>query len=276
MYTIPLSLSERQIKARIRACVLRGKRLRCPHCHSYHFIHLEKERRFHCRACRKKFTVFSSTWLKSVKIPWKLFVHLLIAWVREYPVSVAADFCGTSHVTVRHYYRLFRLHVVKSIDFKPQKDVQVDEAYFGQFRKQANYYHGFRQYRVMNKVCVAGIGCPTTGQLAARVIRQIPKSAPIRSFIRECVPANVTVYADGSYIYTLLRSTHFLIQRTHDQGFHNAYYIEGCWSWMKRKLFKMYHHFDREFAEEYVAELTWRFNTRNLPKDPWKFLLDSF
>lgn len=276
MVRIPPSLSERNIRARLRACVWKKGRARCAQCASTKLIFLKKENRYHCRQCRKKTSLFGHTWLRHVKISLRVFVHLLTLWIKEYPIALAAEESSVSVVTIRRYYRLFRIHIVKSVAFKPQKNVQVDEAYFGQFKRQANWYHGFKKYKVVDKVCVAGIGCPTTGQLVARVIRATPKGSAIRSFIREHVAEDVTVYADGSYIYTRLSETHRLTQQTHDLGFHNAYFIEGCWSWMKRKLFKMYHHFDRRYAEEYVAELVWRFNTRKLPKDPWIYLLDSF
>lgn len=276
MYTIPLSLSERQIKARIRACILKGKKLKCIHCKSHKILYLKKEDRYHCRKCRKKISIWSLTWMRSIKIKLKLFANILIAWIKGYPIVTAMELCGTTESTIRRYYRLFRLHIVKSIEFKPKNNVQVDEAYFGRFKKQANYYHGVRTYKVIDKICVAGISCPDTGQLFAKVIRSQPKGKEIRKMICDQVPRHIKIYADGSYIYTRLSNTHRLTQKTHDQGFHNAYYIEGCWSWMKRKLFKMYHHFDRKYAEEYVAELVWRFNTRKLPKDPWKYLSDSF
>lgn len=219
---------------------------------------------------------FSHTWLRHVKIPWKVFLAILTAWIKEYPIRMASEACGVSDVTIRRYYRLFRINVAKSVAFEPRDNVQVDEAYFGQFRKVSNFYHGYKKYELVEKICVAGISCPSTGMLAARVIRTFPKTKPILSFIMEHVPGDVKVYSDGSAIYNDLKKTHFHISQTHDLGFHNAYFIEGCWSWMKRKLFKMYHHFDRKYAEEYIAELTWRFNTRKLPKDPWQFLVDSF
>lgn len=276
MYRIPPSLSERQIRARLRSCVWKDGRVRCIHCHSYKLIHLEKEDRYHCRRCRKKTSLFGHTWLRHVHIPWKTFLAIFTAWIKEYPIRMASEACGVSDVTVRRYYRLFRLHVVKSIAFEPRENVQVDEAYFGQFRKTSNFYHGYKKYELVEKVCVAGISCPVTGTLAARVIRQFPKTKPILSFIREYVPTDVKIYSDGSAIYNDLRKTHRHQSQTHDLGFHHAYFIEGCWSWMKRKLFKIYHHFDRKYSEEYIAELTWRFNTRKLPKDPWQFLSDCF
>lgn len=276
MYRISLSLSERQIRARLRICILKGRRLKCCHCGSYKILYLKKEDRYHCKRCRKKTSLFANTWLREVKISIKVFLKIFVLWIREFSVKIASEECLVSEVTIRRYYRLFRLHVVKSVEFRPEIAVQVDEAYFGQFKRQANYYHGFKKYKVIDKVCVAGISCPSNGQLLAQVIREVPKGKSIRALIKKHVPKSIIVYADGSYIYTRLRNTHCLIQQTHDLGFENAYYIEGCWSWMKRKLFKIYHHFDRKFAEEYVAELVWCFNTRKSLKDPWKFLSDSF
>jgi hypothetical protein len=128
-------------------------------------------------------------------------------------------------------------------------------------------YHGKRTSKVVQKTCVAGIAHPSLGTLALRVIEGKP-GVPIKSFIREKVPRSVKVYSDGSYIYTGLRDTHRHRSQTHDLGFHNAAYIEDCWSWPKRKLFKQYYHFSKKYAHEYVQELEWRFNTRKSPKNP--------
>jgi transposase-like protein len=195
--------------------------------------------------------------------------------MKEYSVTQAQDMTDLSIPSIRRFFRLFRLHVVKSVQFEPQKCVQVDEAYFGSFKKSSNVYHSQRTYHLKPKVCVAGIACPSLGQLALRVIDGV-KTKPIQNFIREKVPTNVHVYSDGSPIYTNLRTTHNHTSQTHDQGFHNAAFIEGCWSWTKRRLFKQYHHFTGKYASEYVSELEWRFNTRKSPKDPLAALRNSF
>lgn len=275
MNTIPLHLSERQVKARLRSLLLHGRRPHCKWCDSHKVKYLKKEDRYHCKICRKKTSLRSTAWFRSIKISLVLFVNILVAWINEYSVQVTATTLSTSEVTVRRYYRLFRIHIAKPLDFNPKISVQVDEAYFGQFRRQANYYHGFKKYTVVEKVCVAGMVCPETGLLHAEVIRSTPKGEEIRQMIRKYVPKDVTIYADGSYIYTSLRSSYNLVQQTHDLGFHNAYYIEGCWGYMKRKLFKIYHHFDRKYAEEYVAELVWRFNNRKESKNHWDILRKS-
>lgn len=266
-------LGERALRARLRQLVFKKGRVVCPHCGRYRIQTVEG--RYWCGQCRKKFSLTSRTWLRSMKVPLRTFFGLLDCWFHEVPVSEAARQYRISVVSTRYWYRKFRLYVTEEAVFKPQESVQVDEAYFGRFKKGANYLHGYRKYQVMNKVCVAGISCPKTGTLATRVIPDLP-GIRIKAFIREKVPTDVHVYADGSHLYTRLDTTHFLIQRTHDLGFQTAYYIESCWSWMKRKLFKMYHHFTRRYAPEYVRELTWRFNTRREPKDSLVLLARSF
>lgn len=275
MIKVTCTLSESRLRVEFRKIFFPPKgRLHCIHCRSYVVKKVKSEDRYHCPRCRKKFSLFSGTWLEHLRIPLTTFMILLWSWMNEYSVDQAQDLTALSVPSIRRYFRLFRMHVVKSVAFEPQESVQVDEAYFGSYRKSSNTYHGQRTYHLKPKVCVSGIACPSLGTLALRVITGV-KTKPIQDFIREKVPTNVHVYSDGSPIYTSLRTTHSHTSQTHDQGFHNAAYIEGCWSWTKRKLFKQYHHFTLKYAKEYVSELEWRFNTRNSPKDPLTELRNS-
>jgi hypothetical protein len=44
---------------------------------------------------------------------------------------------------------------------------------------------------------------------------------------------------------------------------------------MKRKLFKQYHHMSRKYAKEYVSELTFKYNTRKEPRNPFDYIAKS-
>lgn len=276
LLNVSCASSERKIRAALRQILFKKGRLKCCHCGSSLVLSIKKEGRYFCRRCRTKFSLLSHTWIKNLRIPLTLFILLLWFWLNDYQVKQVHQLIGLSVPTIRKYFRLFRLHIVKTLDFTTQDHVQADEAYFGQFRKGASYYQGFKQYQVMNKVCVAGVACPATGQLAAKVFPIRNKAKQIRNYIQRLVPTSVKVYSDGSHIYTQLRKTHWHIARTHAEGFHKAYYIESCWSWMKRKLFKQYHHFTRKYAKEYVSELTFKFNTRKSDKNPFEYLAKSF
>lgn len=274
MNKISLEFSESKTKTIFRNIIFKNGRIKCCHCGCFKIHSLKSENRYHCTRCRKKFSILSGTWMKNIKIPLPLFAALLSFWLEDVSIDLAGKLTKLSIPTIRRYYRLFRLNIVKTVEFKPKNSVQVDEAYFGRFKKQANYFHGFKTYRVAEKTCVAGISCPSTGQLATMVVEGKP-GIPIKKFIYEQVPTNIKIYSDGSPIYTYLRKDYFHTSQTHDLGFGNAYYIESCWSWMKRKLFKQYHHFTRKYAKEYVSELAFKFNTRKLSKNPFVYLKNS-
>lgn len=274
MFTVTCNFTERQLRTAVRRVVFPKGRIRCPRCCSFRIKKVPSEERYHCPKCRRKFSLLSHTWLKDCKLPLTTLLLLLHAWQMEYTITHTQELVHLSVPSIRRYFSLFRVHIVKTVPFVAENDVQVDEAYFGQFKKQANYLHGFRTYKVVEKVCVAGISCPSNGQLTAMVVRSDAGNT-IRNFIREHVPTNIRVYSDSSPIYTRLRETHDHWPQTHDLGFHHAYYIESCWSWMKRKLFRQYHHFWRKNAESYVSELTWRFNTRNKQENALTYLLLS-
>ncbi len=275
MFNVTCELTERQLTALVRRMVFTKGRLHCPRCRSFKIRKVPHEDRYHCPRCRRKFTLLSGTWLKNLKVPLTTLAILLQAWKKEYTIDQTQELTKLSVPTIRRYFCLFRKNIVKSVPFVPVGNVQVDEAYFGQFKKQANYYHGVRTYKVVEKVCVAGISCPVNGQLTAMVVRQDTGNT-IREFIRQTVPKDILLYSDGSHIYTNLKWEYDHHPQTHDLGFHHAYYIESCWSWMKRKLFRQYHHFWRKNAELYVSELTWRFNTRNKPENALTYLQNSF
>lgn len=265
MLTLKSNLSIKEIKATLRRMAFKNGRLKCPHCSCFKVRHIEK--RYYCTRCRKKFSLVSNTWLKHIKLPLNDFASLLECWLNCSSVSDTSDQLNISRPTVYCYFRLFRLNIVKTLDFKPENKIQVDEAYFGRFKKQTNYYHGRMTYRVQDKTCVFGMICPVTKQLFTRVVHAKPGKT-IKQIIRKQVPPSVTVYSDKSYYYKHLNNTHRHLAMSHDYGFEYSQYIEACWSWMKRKLFKQYHHFTRKYASEYVQELTWRFNTRKLSKNP--------
>jgi len=274
MYHITLNISERRVLALLRRIVWEKGRPRCPRCGIFRVRAVRKEGRYHCPRCRRKFSLLSHTWMRDVKVPLPVFILLLSFWLEDVTVDFAAKLLTLSRPTVYRYYRLFRGHVVQIVDFLPQTAVQVDEAYFGQFKKRANYLHGTRTYKMQDKTCVAGIGCPTTGTLATMVVEGKP-GMPIREFIHAHVPEDVKIFSDGSPIYTKLRSRYDHHAQTHDRGFETAYYIESCWSWMKRKLFKQYHHMSRKYAKDYVRELTFKYNTRKEPKNPFQYIAKS-
>ena len=102
--------SEAQIKKELRKNLF-GKRIFCPHCGSGQIKKYEK--RFHCKTCRKHFSLTSVSWLKSAKLPLRIIWLLLWAWTTKVPLDQAAKLSGVSEVTCRRWYDKFRDHLPK-------------------------------------------------------------------------------------------------------------------------------------------------------------------
>lgn len=273
MYNVTPSPCRRQVISALKDALKQKGHFKCPFCKSFRVSAIEN--RYFCSVCRKKFSATSCTWLKYCKLDISLIVRLMDCWLNEYPIVTTAKETGVSTNTVSRYYRLFRLNIVRNDNFEAQDSVQVDEAYFGRFRKRANSMYGIPTYKVKNKVGVFGIGCPKTGKLKTTVIGRKPGKF-IKQFINDTVSKKIKIFSDKSPYYTHLgRYGYNHHAQTHIQGFGTAYFIESCWSWMKRKLFKQYHHFTSRYASEYIAELTWRFNNRKEAKNPIYYLMES-
>lgn len=262
----------RNLNASLRKVLFPSGRMQCPQCRSYRVQ--RSEGRYRCPKCRVKWSIQSLTWMKGAKIPLQQIALLVRLWHKGYATRKASEMLGLSRPTVYRWYQRFRAHVVQTIDFVAENSVQVDEAYFGSFRKRANVYHSQRTYERAPKVGVFGIVCPTTGRLFTTLMGTRPFQVIKRS-LKKHVPPSVAVFSDKSPYYTHLRTTHVHMAETHDFSFAFSQAIESVWGWMKRTLFTQYHHFTRRYARAYVRELTWRYNTLRSSQSAWDYLLLS-
>ena len=80
---LKFNISESKLKIILRKIIFKNGRLKCPNCGSFKILSVKKESRYHCRKCRKKFSTFSGTWFKNVKIPLTTFILLLGLWLND-------------------------------------------------------------------------------------------------------------------------------------------------------------------------------------------------
>lgn len=129
MYALKQVPSEAQIRKRLRRIIF-GPKLHCPECFSQNVIRMQK--RFRCRVCRRKFSLFSHTWLNNLKLPLETFWLVCWCWVEAVPVKQAQKLTYLSEEAVRHWYEQFRVHL-PHYDVNLSNIVQMDEAYFKQW-----------------------------------------------------------------------------------------------------------------------------------------------
>jgi transposase-like protein len=238
--------SEAQIRKELRRNLF-GKRLFCPNCGSGQIKKYEK--RYHCKTCRKHFSLTSINWLKSAKLPLRTIWLLLWAWTKKVPLDQAARIAGVSEVTSRRWYDKFRDNLPKDKldNVRLQGTVQMDEAYRG---PKNNRYSLVGAKQKAQK-----------GRKKKIVIKVLHKSSVDRKdalgFISQYIVPNSIFNIDGAAIY---RGIDKWWKLDHHYECHNQWEftltseIEGLWGNLTTFIRRMYHHVTANTIESIVEE----------------------
>lgn len=267
-FKLECSLSERSIKSKFRKVIFR-ERIQCPHCDTSKIRMVRK--RYWCPRCRLFFSLTSHTWLAGMKFTWKTLYLLLACWLNNYSVNVTQDLTKISRPTIYHWFRKFRLHAPQLKAYFSQERMVVDETYFGGHKK------GIRGRGSLNKTPVLGAVGASSGHLVTETFQNFDQLYLV-SFLKRHTHKKIPLLTDCYKTYWPLKkrygySNHQMIN--HAYRFKETNLIETCWSVMKRRLRQTYHHATKEKMPEYVAEMTYRFNTRKNPDSPLEFLQKS-
>lgn len=238
--------SEAQIKKELRKKLF-GKRLFCPNCGSRQIKKYEK--RFHCKTCRKHFSLTSVSWLKSAKLSLRTIWLLLWAWTKKVPVDQAARLAGVSEVTSRRWYDKFRDNLPKDKldNIRLQETVQMDEAYRGSKNSKYSLVGAKQKAKKGEKKKIA--------------IKVLHKSSVDRKdaveFVSQYIVPDSVFNTDGAAIY---RGINNWWKLDHHYERHNRWEfaltseIEGLWGNLTTFIRRMYHHITANTVESIVEE----------------------
>jgi len=245
--------TEAQIRKQLRKMIF-GKNLSCPICRSRKVY--ASEHRYRCRTCRKPFSLFSGTWLFSMKLSLRTFWAILWCFTQKIPVLQAQSLCHLSEEAVRRWYRQFRLHLP---EFQPllQGTVQMDEAYF----------------RSLSLVMAKQIG---TRKIAHQMLfkKSVNKSEAMQ-FVFQSIRPNSRLQTDGGAIY---KKVGYWWPVTHRVDIHRKFEfgltseIEGMFGNLRTFIRRMYHHSTPEYLPEYVREFCVRFSSPEIFHSPLTYL----
>lgn len=238
--------SEAQIRKELKRNLF-GKRLFCPHCGSGQIKKYEK--RFHCKTCRKHFSLTSVSWLKSAKLPLTTIWLLLWSWTTKAPIDQAAKLAGVSEITCRRWYDKFRDNLPKDKldNIRLAGVVQMDEAYRGS--KNSKY---------------SLIGAKQKAQKGKKrriVVKVLHKSSVNRKdaveFVSQYVVPESIFNTDGAAIYKGIENwwklDHYY-ERHNRWEFSLTSEIEGLWGNLTTFIRRMYHHTTERTIESIVGE----------------------
>ncbi|TSC71949.1 MAG: hypothetical protein G01um101438_835 [Parcubacteria group bacterium Gr01-1014_38] len=245
MDTIPFVVpSEHGIKARFRQLIF-GVHPRCPRCQRQNVRVVAN--RYHCRSCRRKFSLTSGTWLAGMKLSWTQLWILLWCFCHRYQPRQAASLAEVTLKSARTWYgrfrtqlpergRVLRLHVV------------ADEGYFG-------------KRRTGNQRIVAGALEPRSKEVRLRMIPDTEQDS-IERFLWDHVSLQTMVWTDAHKSYGDIAWMGYGHDwEIHERGqFGKTSPIERVWSFSKWLTRRMYHHVWAENLPHSLREIEWRFS----------------
>ena len=235
-----------------------GKYLQCPRCNSRRIKKYGK--RYHCKKCRKFFSLTSHTWLKGLKLPLQTFWLILWCWLEKVPIDQARKLCGVNIRTIRSWYSKFRENIPLDYRVRLKGTIQCDEFYRGGFS-------------------IIGIKQIGTRKIVCKFFKKnsVDRRDVIEVFKEHVVPGS-KLYTDGASIYKTIDKWWPV---KHKYELHKKFEfkitseIEGLWGNFVTFIRRMYHHVTLSKLPEYLSEFVARFSHPEIFDSPLTFLQNS-
>lgn len=245
-YSLNQLPSEAKIRKVLRKAIF-GKFVFCPRCGSTKITAVEK--RYHCKKCRKKFSLTSCSWLKGAKISLSKISCLLWCWQIKSPLDQAQAIAAVSLPTVRHWYDKFRDNLPPQLldEMRLSGNIQADEC----------YRHG---YSILGAKQEAQNGLPGKMVLVTLFKESVDKNDVVALLSQKIKPESI-LRTDGGSIYKKIENWWPV---THEFELHKKFEfaitseIEGLWGNFFTFIRRMYHHVTVSKIESIVNEFCFR------------------
>ena len=254
--------------------------VRCPSCASSNVFRgtqpTRKRQVWHCRQCRRQFSVTSGTIMDATKMPlrkWLLAFHFVGASKKGVSSHQLARMLNLRVATAWHLSHRIR-ETMKDNGQLFTGIVETDETYIG--GKRRGYGRGFRA----NKSAVQAIvrrnregqhdGRAQTIALSYERVDGRTVGAKLR---KHTVPSRTVLMTDDSPIYTRVgqrfKDHHVVNHRAKQYAYeaadgHNATtnQAEGLFGNLKRQIHGTHHHTSKKHLPRYLEEYDYKYNTR--------------
>lgn len=252
-----------------------GDSVKCAYCNSEKPSKIKGTNRYHCNKCHRSFSVLVGTLFESTKLP-------LVKWFMAIALMTNAKKGLSSYQLARDikvnrktaWYLQMRIR--KAMDEGDDSDmmngiIEVDETYIGGAMRNKHLKDRYTKYKnvktgMTEKVPVLGI-FQRGGKVFAKLISHADGKT-IKPILKEKVDKASTLVTDGFGGYSKLEkwfSAHFIMNKNkniHAQGEYNINSVEGFWSLLKRAVIGQYHKLSPKYAQQYVNELSFKYNNR--------------
>ena len=246
--------------------------IRCAHCESPNAGREggHPQMPFHCRDCRKFFSVKTGTVMQSSKLgyqKWALALYILTTSIKGTSSMKLHRDLGVTQKTAWHLaHRIRQCWQEQTASFFGP--VEADETYIG--GKEGNK-HASKKLRAgrgtVGKTAVVGVKDRRTNRVNAQVV-ETTDAPTLQGFVEAHTEDTATVYTDEAKAYTGLARPHEVVKHSvgeYVRAMAHTNGVESFWALLKRGYIGIYHHFSRKHLHRYISEFEGRHNQR--PQD---------
>ena len=224
---------------------------------------------FHCRTCRKDFSVKTNSILHGSKIPlskWAIAFYLYstnLKGVSSMKLHRDLDITQKSAWHMAHRIR----EAFDNELFKFDGPVEVDEPYIG--GKEGNKHEWKKQNAgrgPVGKAAVVGIKDRETNRIAVMPVDSTD-AATLQDLVHERTNPDTLVFTDEARAYDGLGRPHGRVKHSVKEfvnGMIHTNGMESHWAMLKRAYVGVYHHMSRKHLGRYSNEFAGRHNARQL------------